>query len=85
MFGHRPDGKRLKNMDPIIRITPFLMPMRCDAQVFLEHKMDYEKAARYIAEKNRQGERITFMQIIAAASPANLLFSIIHLSSGFVV
>ncbi len=67
MFGFRPDGRRLKDMDPIVQITPYLMPMRCDAQVFLEHKMDYEKAARYIAEKNRQGEKITFMQIIAAA------------------
>ena len=67
MFGFRPDGRRLKDVDPIVQITPYLMPMRCDAQVFLEHKADYEKMARYIAEKNRQGEKITFMQIIAAA------------------
>jgi len=67
MFGFRPDGRRLKDVDPLVQITPYLMPMRCDAQVFLEYKMDYEKAARYIAEKNRQGEKITFMQIIAAA------------------
>ena len=67
MFGFRPDGRRLKDVDPLVQITPYLMPMRCDAQVFLQHKMDYEKAARYIAEKNRQGEKITFMQIIAAA------------------
>ena len=66
MFGRRPDGRRLKNVDPIVRITPYLMPMRCDAQVFLEHRLDYEKLARYIAEKNRQGEKITFMQIIVA-------------------
>ena len=67
MFGRRPDGKRLKNVDPIVRITPYLMPMRCDAQVFLEHQLDYEKLARYIAQKNREGEKITFMQIIVAA------------------
>lgn len=67
MFGHRPDGKRLKHLDPIIQITPYLMPMRCDAQVFLQHRMDYEKLARYIAEKNRQGQKITFMQIVVAA------------------
>ena len=67
MFGRRPDGRRLKNVDPIVRITPYLMPMRCDAQVFLEHRLDYEKLARYIAEKNREGEKITFMQIIVAA------------------
>ena len=67
MFGRRPDGRRLSSIDPIVRVTPYLMPMRCDAQVFLEHKLDYELLARYIAEKSRQGEKITFMQIILAA------------------
>ena len=67
MFGRRPDGKRLKNVDPIVRITPYLMPMRCDAQVFLQHKVDYEKLSRYIVSKSREGQKITFMQIIVAA------------------
>ena len=40
MFGRRPDGRRLRGVDPIVAITPYLMPMRCDAQVFLEHKLD---------------------------------------------
>lgn len=42
MFGHRPDGKRVSKLDPIVQMTPYLMPMRCDAQVFLEHRADYE-------------------------------------------
>ena len=67
MFGHRPDGRRVKKLDPIVQITPYLMPMRCDAQVFLEHKADCEKMSRYIAEKSREGQKITFMQIIVAA------------------
>jgi len=67
MFGHRPDGKRVKKMDPIIQITPYLMPMRCDAQVFLEHKADYEKMSRYIVKKSQEGEKVTFMQILVAA------------------
>jgi len=67
MFGRRPDGKRLSDIDPIVRITPYLMPMRCDAQVFLQHKLDYEKMSRYIVSKSRDGEKITFMQIIIAS------------------
>ena len=67
MFGHRADGKRLSSIDPIVRITPYLMPMRCDAQVFLEHKLDYEMLTRYISRKAKEGERITFMQLIVAA------------------
>ena len=67
MFGRRPDGRRLKGIDPIVSITPYLMPMRCDAQVFLEQKLDYEMLARYIAQKAREDQKITFMQIIVAA------------------
>ena len=67
MFGHRPDGKRLKKLDPVVQMTPYLMPMRCDAQVFLEHRADYEKMSRYIAEESQQGQKITFMQILVAA------------------
>ncbi|MBR3494988.1 MAG: 2-oxo acid dehydrogenase subunit E2 [Clostridia bacterium] len=67
MFGFRPDGRRLKGIDPIVQITPYLMPMRCDAQVFLEHKIDWEAMTRYIAEKQQEGQRLTHMQIIIAA------------------
>ena len=67
MFGRRPDGRRLKKLDPIVQITPYLMPMRCDAQVFLEHKADYEKLSRYIVRKSQEGQKITFMQILVAA------------------
>ena len=67
MFGRRPDGRRLKKQDPIVQMTPYLMPMRCDAQVFLEHKADFEKLSRYIVEKAREGQKITFMQILVAA------------------
>ncbi len=67
MFGHRPDGRRVKKMDPIVRFTPYLMPMRCDAQVFLDQDVDYDPLVRYIAKKSREGIKITFMEIIIAA------------------
>lgn len=67
MFGFRPDGRRVSDIDPTVRITPYLMPMRCDAQVFLQHKVDYEMLARYIAQQSAKGEKITFMQIIIAS------------------
>ena len=67
MFGRRPDGRRLKNVDPIVRITPYLMPMRCDAQVFLQHDVDYEKLSRYIVAKSKEGQKVTFMQIFVAS------------------
>ena len=67
MFGHRRDGRLLKRIDPVIALTPYLMPMRCDAQVFTSFKLDYEKMARYIVAQSDQGHKITFMELIIAA------------------
>ena len=67
MLGRRADGRVLKNIDPIIALTPYLMPMRCDAQVFLNYKLDYEKMARYIVAQQANGNRFTFMELIIAA------------------
>lgn len=67
MFGFRPDGRRVRKMDPLVQLTPYLMPQRCDAQVFLQQKLDYEAMARYIADKHNEGLKITFMEIMIAA------------------
>jgi len=67
MFGKRGDGYLVKEIDPVIALTPYLMPMRCDAQVMLTYKIDYEKLARFMAEKGREGYRITFMELFIAA------------------
>lgn len=67
MFGKRGDGYLVKEIDPVIALTPYLMPMRCDAQVMLTYIIDYEKLARFMAEKGREGYRITFMELFIAA------------------
>ena len=68
MFGRRPDGRRIKNIDPVMRITPYVMPMRCDAQVFLKHRADMEILSRYIRrQKKEKNEKVSYMQIIVAA------------------
>ena len=67
MFGRRADGRALKKIDPIIALTPYLMPMRCDAQVFLDFKLDYEKLARYIVKMGNEGHKFTFMELLIAA------------------
>ncbi|MBQ7519726.1 MAG: hypothetical protein IJU12_05350, partial [Clostridia bacterium] len=68
MFGRRPDGRRIKGIDPVVQITPYVMPMRCDAQVFLQHRIDWEKMTRYIsAQMQEKDQKLTHMQIIVAA------------------
>ena len=68
MFGFRHEGRRVKRLDPIVQMTPYLMPMRCDAMVFLHYDVDYETLTRYIAEKSRkEGVKITFLEIMIAS------------------
>ena len=67
MFGHRSDGHLIKEIDPIVALTPYIMPMRCDAQVMSDYKIDFEKLARYIVAKADEGYKITFMEIVIAA------------------
>jgi len=68
MFGHRPEGRRVRHMDPIVQATPYLMPMRCDAMVFLQHDIEYETLTRYITDKRRnEGVKITFLEVIIAS------------------
>lgn len=67
MFGFRPEGRRVKEMDPIVKMMPYIMPMRCDAQVFLDYDVDYDPLMRFIAQKSREGCKITFMEIVIAA------------------
>lgn len=68
MFGRRPDGRRINRIDPVMKITPYIMPMRCDAQVFLKHRADMEVLSRYIRrQKKEKNEQLSYMQIIVAA------------------
>ena len=68
MFGRRPDGRRIDGIDPVMKITPYVMPMRCDAQVFLKHRADLEAMSRFIRkEKAEKNEKISYMQIIVVA------------------
>ena len=68
MFGKRPDGIRVKGIDPVMQITPYVMPMRCDAQVFLKHRADMEAMSKYVRQQKKdKNEQISYMQIIVAA------------------
>ncbi len=68
MFGRRPDGIKVKGFDPVMMITPYLMPMRCDSQVFMKHSTDMEILSSYIRkQKKEKNISVSHMQIVIAA------------------
>lgn len=67
MFGFRPDGRRLSHLDPIVQLTPYIMPQRSDAMVMTPQELDYDTMAQYIQKQRREGRIVSFMSIMIAA------------------
>ena len=63
---NRPDGRRIRNVDPMQLITCFLMKKRYDSMNFYEDSINCEAWDKYIKEKAEQGIKIGYMQIFIA-------------------
>ncbi len=73
MFGHRSDGKKVKNLPPIFRVIPCIMLERCDSEVYFKQDIPLKTLDEYIDKKAVEGIRLSYMNIIYAA-----LVRIIH-------
>ena len=63
----RPDGKRVKDIPPIVAAIPYIMPKRYDAWNSITEYIDEEQIKAYIREKRRTGVRINHMAVIITA------------------
>lgn len=66
MWGNRPDGRRIRNVDPMQLITGFLMKKRYDSMTMYEDSFDCEAWDKYIKEKEAQGIKMGYMHIFIA-------------------
>jgi pyruvate/2-oxoglutarate dehydrogenase complex dihydrolipoamide acyltransferase (E2) component len=67
MFGLRSDGKRIKTIDPVMRLVPHIMPERSDAQVWTVLDVNCEHLDRFIFEKRKENDRYSYMHLVIAA------------------
>ena len=67
MFGFRPDGKKVKGLDPIFRIIPNVMLNRDDSQVYFKQDIPLKNLDEYIDRKMEEGIRFSYMDIIYSA------------------
>ena len=63
----RPDGKRVKELSPVVAAIPYIMPKRYDAQNTVTEYINEEILKAYIREKRREGRRLDHMSVIIAA------------------
>ena len=66
MFGKRPDGRILRNLEPMEQIMPYILKKRYDSMNMFEDTLPCEPWDNYIKEKAEQGIKITYMDIFIA-------------------
>ena len=67
MFGLRPDGKKVKDLDPIQRIVPHIMTDRHDSQNLTTYDCPCEPMDEFINAQLAQGEVYNYMHLLIAA------------------
>jgi len=63
----RRDGRRLRSLGPFVKMIPYIMSRRSDAQIFFKQIICTDPIDEYIAEKRAQGLRISYMHLFTAA------------------
>lgn len=66
MFGYRPDGKKVKDIDPIQRIIQHIMAHRHDSQNLTTYDCPCEPLDAFIKEEAPKGENYNYMHIVIA-------------------
>ena len=67
MFNKRPDGRAIKNLEPMQMIMPYIMKTRTDSMNMYEDTFACEPMDAYIKEKAAEGINLSYMHIIIAA------------------
>lgn len=66
MFGYRPDGKKVKDIDPIQRIIPHIMAHRHDSQNLTTYDCPCEPFDSFIKEEAGNGRNYNYMHLVIA-------------------
>ncbi len=67
MFGKRPDGRVIRDLEPMQQIMPYILKTRTDSMNMYEDTFPCEPMDLYIKEKAEQGIKLSYMHIIIAA------------------
>ena len=68
-WGDRKDGIWLKDLPPLNRIMPGIMPNRADNEAYINIDIDLRPLEQYLQKKNegRTEDKYTFFHLISAA------------------
>lgn len=67
-IGDRKEGRKLRTIDPIIRVMPYIMPRRSDSQNFFTEKLEIAEAEKFCREQIRAGRKnFSILHVIIAS------------------
>ena len=67
-FGDRSDGYRLRSLQPMSKVSPYIMPNRSGASVYFHESIEITEAENYIRKKRNQGLKgFGLMHLLLAA------------------
>ena len=67
MFGKRPDGRIIRDLEPMQQIMPYIMKTRTDSMNMYEDTFDCAPLDAYIKQKAELGIHLNYMHIVIAA------------------
>lgn len=62
----RKEGRKIHNMDPFIKIFPYMMTKRTDSQVFAKELVIVDPIEEYLAKKRAEGKNINHLHLFMA-------------------
>jgi len=65
----RRDGKKVKNLDGMHVLMPYLKPKRCDSDVYINYKLDVTELIKYVEKKKKENpdEKLTYFHVFVTA------------------
>lgn len=67
MFGLRPDGKKIRKLDPVQKIMPHIMSTRNDSENTCKYEVDCAPLDAFIKKEREKGNHYTYMHLVIAA------------------
>lgn len=61
------DGYLVKDVDPVILLSPYIMPNRCDSQVQIELDLDLTRVTEFIREHKDEMPGLTLYHVVFAS------------------
>lgn len=66
-FGDRRDAYKVRNLDGLHSLIPYIKSKRCDSDVYINQKIDVTELVKYMEKKKKEDEDLTYFHLFCSA------------------